>query len=57
MGMSVEDWLAILQSRLRKEGNEPEVREAYALAGRLLHTRFPHMIRPPEAYGYDEVSP
>jgi len=53
MGMSLEDWRRIFESRLGKEGNEPEVREAYALACTLLHERFPHVIRPPAAHGYE----
>jgi len=53
MGMSIEDWRGILQSRLKKEGNESEVREAYALACALLHDRFPHVIRTPAAQGYE----
>lgn len=45
MGMVLEDWHQILRSRLRPEGNEPAVREAFARAGALLHARFPFIIQ------------
>jgi hypothetical protein len=57
IGMCVEDWHNLLRGRLQKQGNEPDVREAFARACLLLHDRFPYVIRTPVEYGYEEELP
>ncbi len=57
MGMCIQDWHALFGGRLVKDGNEENVRELFARACLLLHTRFPYLIQLPPFYGYQEILP
>lgn len=56
VGATLVEWNWVFGSRLVKVGNEPEVREAFALACVALHQRYPFIIERPREYGYEEES-